>query len=68
MMNYPPAVSPYILAGIGYFHFNPQANLNDNYVDLQPLHTEGQGFAEYPNVKEYKLSQINFPVGIGSKI
>lgn len=63
--KYPPVVSPYIVAGIGYYHFNPQAKLNNTYVDLQPLHTEGQGFAEYPNVKEYKLNQFNFPVGIG---
>jgi hypothetical protein len=65
--HYPPAVSPYLLVGIGYFHFNPQALLNGNYVDLQPLHTEGEGFSEYPNVKNYKLSQINFPVGIGAR-
>jgi hypothetical protein len=65
--HYPPAISPYLVAGVGYFHFNPQAKLNRNYVDLQPLHTEGQGFAEYPNVKEYKLNQINFPAGIGAR-
>ncbi len=65
--HYPPAVSPYVVAGIGYFHFNPQAKLNGNWVDLQPLHTEGEGFAEYPNVKNYKLSQINFPLGIGAR-
>ncbi len=65
--HYPPSVSPYLLAGVGYFHFNPQTMLNGNYVDLQPLHTEGQGFAEYPNVKEYKLNQINFPLGVGAR-
>ncbi|HEY5407013.1 MAG TPA: hypothetical protein VIJ92_07995 [Ginsengibacter sp.] len=65
--HYPPAVSPYVVAGIGYFHFNPQAKLNGNWVDLQPLHTEGEGFAEYPNVKNYKLSQFNFPLGIGAR-
>ena len=31
------------------------------------LHTEGEGFAEYPDRKEYKLKQINFPVGAGIK-
>ena len=65
--RYPPAVSPYVLAGVGYFHFNPQAKLNGNYVDLHPLSTEGQGFSEYPNVKTYSLNQINFPVGIGAR-
>ncbi len=65
--HYPPAVSPYIVLGVGYFHFNPQAMLNGNWVDLQPLSTEGEGFSEYPNVKKYSLNQINFPVGIGAR-
>ncbi len=65
--HYPPAVSPYLLAGIGYFHFNPQAKLNNNYVNLQPLSTEGEGFAEYPNSKPYKLNQMCIPLGIGAR-
>jgi hypothetical protein len=63
----PPAFSPYLTAGIGYFKFNPQAKLYSNWVDLPPLHTEGQGFAEYPDRKVYQLSQINFPLGAGIK-
>ncbi|MGG9971139.1 hypothetical protein ACQ33O_05020 [Ferruginibacter sp. SUN002] len=64
----PPRISPYILAGVGYYHFNPQAqNSAGQWVDLQPLSTEGQGFAEYPQRKKYKLNQISFPVGIGVK-
>jgi hypothetical protein len=65
--HYPPPISPYVLLGIGYFHFNPEAKLNGSWVNLQPLHTEGEGFPEYPNVKNYKLSQFNFPVGIGAR-
>lgn len=61
----PPRLSPYITAGIGYFSFNPQARLNNNWVDLQPLSTEGQGFKELPDRKKYKLNQLNFPVGAG---
>ena len=63
----PPRISPYIAAGVGFFSFNPQAKLNNNWIDLQPLSTEGQGFAEYPDRKPYKLTQINFPVGLGLK-
>ncbi len=63
----PPRLSPYIAGGVGYFSFSPQAKLNNNWIDLQPLSTEGQGFAEYPARKVYKLSQINFPVGAGLK-
>ena len=57
--------SPYILGGIGIFHFNPQATLGGTRVPLQPLHTEGQGFAEYPDRPEYRLTALAFPLGIG---
>jgi hypothetical protein len=62
-----PRLSPYLLGGIGYFEFNPQAKLNGAWVDLRPLRTEGEGFAEYPDRKLYKLKQINFPLGAGFK-
>ena len=61
----PPRLSPYLLAGIGYFSFNPQAKLGNTWVNLQPLHTEGEGFAEYPDRPNYSLQQVNFPVGLG---
>lgn len=61
----PPMFSPYLLAGVGLYHFNPQAQLNGKWVDLQPLSTEGQGFKEYPDRPQYKLNQINIPVGVG---
>lgn len=60
-----PRISPYLLGGIGYFAFNPQAKYDGNWIDLRPLSTEGQGFAEYPDRRAYKLKQINFPVGGG---
>ena len=61
----PPRTSPYIIGGIGYFSFNPQTKQGNRYIDLQPLSTEGQGFAEYPERKVYKLNQINIPFGGG---
>jgi hypothetical protein len=62
----PPRISPYIAAGAGIFSFNPQAkNRNGQWVDLQPLSLEGQGFPQYPNRKPYKLTQTNFIVGMG---
>jgi opacity protein-like surface antigen len=63
----PPLFSPYLLAGVGFFSFKPQAQLAGKWVDLQPLSTEGQGFAEYPDRKPYKLNQINIPIGLGVK-
>jgi hypothetical protein len=63
---------PYGVLGLGFFHFKPQGSYRspngDTYwVDLQPLHTEGQGFPEYPDRKDYKLTQLNIPMGVGIK-
>lgn len=63
----PPRFSPYLLGGVGFFSFKPQAQLNGQWVDLQPLSTEGQGFLEYPDRKPYKLNQLNIPLGLGVK-
>lgn len=65
-------IRPYFLWGVGVFHFNPQAQyVNTNsiktWVDLKPLRTEGQGMDKFPNKKEYNLTQINLPYGIGLK-
>ncbi len=60
-----PYFSPYLVAGVGFFTFNPQAKLNDTWYDLQPLRTEGQGFSQYPDSKPYKLGQFNIPLGLG---
>lgn len=53
--------SPYLFLGLGVFHFNPRASINNNWVDLQPLKTEGEK-------KAYKLTQMSIPFGIGIKI
>ncbi len=59
-------IQPYAFAGIGLFKFNPQAkDIDGIWVDLQPLRLEGQGFAEYPTSKPYKLIQQNILSGIG---
>lgn len=70
--DYQPKLRPYIFGGVGLFHFNPQGSLTDQNGNttwhyLQPLHTEGQGFAEYPTRKDYKLTQVNIPMGGGLK-
>lgn len=63
----PSRASPYLLAGIGYFGFNPEARLNKTWVNLRPLHLEGQGFGEYPDRPNYKIRQVNIPLGAGIK-
>lgn len=59
---------PYVIGGAGMFHFNPKAkDVNGKWVELAPLHLEGQGFAEYPDSKPYKLTQKNLLLGFGFK-
>lgn len=59
---------PYFLGGAGMFHFNPKTkDIDGKMVELAPLRLEGQGFAEYPDSKPYKLFQKNLLVGFGFK-
>lgn len=59
---------PYFLGGAGMFHFNPKTkDVDGKMVELAPLHLEGQGFAEYPDSKPYKLFQKNLLMGFGLK-
>lgn len=65
-------IHPYFLIGIGAFHFNPQAQYidesgNATWVDLKPLRTEGQGMPNYPDRKEYNLTNFHVPYGFGFK-
>ena len=71
-LDYQPRLRPYALIGAGFFHFNPQGTYQDpatgqtTWVDLRPLHTEGEGFGPgFP--KEYNLWQPNIPIGIGAR-
>ncbi len=67
LFNSTPKLMPYIGVGIGLFHFNPKAQLNGQWYNLQPLHLEGQGFAEYPERSNYKLTQFYIPLTLGVK-
>lgn len=65
--------TPYIFGGIGVFHYNPMASYNTTdagiqWVELQPLHTEGQGSAAYPERRPYALTQMCMPFGVGVKL
>lgn len=60
--------SPYLFAGVAFFHYNPKAKYNGDWVELQPLGTEGQGLAVYPDRKPYNLNSIAIPMGVGIKL
>ncbi len=73
--------TPYIFGGIAVFHHTPQAKVSEasdlpeagQWVDLQPLGTEGQ-FAEIPGAgstqfgKQYKSVQLALTPGIGARL
>lgn len=52
-----PDFVPYVFGGVAGFHHNPQGkDQNGNYVDLQPLQTEGISYSTF---------QISLPFGGG---
>lgn len=64
--------TPYLFGGIGVFHYNPKALYTDSegsqmWVELQPLHTEGQATSLYPERRPYALLQLCMPFGVGVK-
>lgn len=67
--------SPYLFAGIALFAFNPQAELNNVWYDLQALGTEGQGLNLTDPItgitydkKRYSLTNFSIPFGIGMRV
>jgi hypothetical protein len=60
-----PKLSPYLLAGIGYLHFDPETKYGNTWVKTMPLRLEGQGFSEYPDRKSYNGHALSFPLGLG---
>ncbi len=58
--------TPYVFAGVSLFKYNPEAKLNDEWVRLQPLTTEGQGIIDGAP-KKYNLWQGAIPFGAGVK-
>lgn len=52
--------TPFMFLGADVFNFNPRGLLGNQWVALQPLHTEGQH-------KAYKKTQVAVPFGAGIK-
>lgn len=64
-------ISPYVMAGVAVFHFNPYAYAPlpaGNKVFLKPLSTEGQGLTGFPDRKPYSLTQFAVPFGAGVRM
>jgi hypothetical protein len=58
--------APYIFAGVSGFYFNPKTYYNGEWVELQPLGTEGQGMPG--KAEKYDKVQVSIPFGLGFNI
>lgn len=56
-------LSPYVFGGAAVFYYNPQGYIDGQWVDLQPLGTEGQGMQGYEG--KYDLHSLALPFGLG---
>lgn len=59
-------ITPYFFYEMAYMRMNPQADYNNNTIDLQTIGTEGQG-SSLSSRSPYKLNQLTIPLGIGVK-
>ena len=58
--------SPYVFAGVGFFKFNPKAEIDDKEVELRDLNTEGVVNSDGQD-DLYKLTNFSIPFGVGVK-
>ena len=57
------AIAPYISAGASVYTFNPETEYNGQWVELQPLGTEGQGLPGF--APKYELTRLAVPLALG---
>lgn len=76
------SASPYVFVGASFFRHNPQAffeydpaihpaeleRFDEEWINLQPLATEGQEATKLNDRKRYNLAQISIPFGVGYKM
>ncbi|NND77233.1 MAG: hypothetical protein HKN39_03545 [Flavobacteriales bacterium] len=59
-------ITPYLWSGLTYFSFNPEAEIEGAWFELNSLNTEGQGSVLMG--EPYKLNQLAVPIGLGFKV
>jgi hypothetical protein len=59
--------TPYASIGLNAFYFNPKTLYKGEWIELQPLNTEGQG-SSFNNTAAYNRFQMAVPMSIGAKI
>ena len=58
-------VHPYVSAGLGFAYFEPQTYFNNQWINLRPLGTEGQGLDVVGSIEKYNPYTLTFPIGLG---
>ncbi len=58
--------TPYMIVQLSVFYFNPKAELDGQWYELQPLGTEGQG-TSLSSKSTYSRVQVSMPLGLGFK-
>lgn len=58
--------TPYMIVQLAVFYFNPMAEFNGEWYELQPLGTEGQG-TSLSSKSNYSRVQVSMPLGLGFK-
>ncbi len=58
------AFDPYVFVGVAGFRFNPEAHYQGEWIELQPLGTEGQGTV-FGGERKYNRVQLAIPMGGG---
>ncbi len=59
--------APYVFAGVACLHFDPMANIQNTWIQLHGLSTEGQK-TSFNKQKQYKVWQPTIPFGLGFKL
>lgn len=62
------SLTPYAFAGVAVMKYDPYTRVDGTRIFLKPLGTEGQGIPQYPEKKEYSLTQFAIPFGGGFKL
>lgn len=66
---YERGYTPYVFGGVALFSFYPTTKDSaGNTVTLRRLNTEGQELPQYPERKQYSLTQFALPFGAGVKV
>ncbi len=66
--NRPFTMNIYVFLGIGAMYFNPKANYNGEWVELQPLGTEGQGIGTQPDLYSRFTAVVPLGFGLSKKV